>query len=167
MIVTTEAFIHELIDLGIKVTVEDGKLRVRAAKGVLTPDRQRQLKERKEEIIAFFEKTSTDYETARRIMPTSRDQPLPLSFAQQRLWLVDRLEPGAPTYNIPAHYPLSSTVDPAVLGRTLGEVVRRHEVLRTCSGVGKLVDRNKNHIATGIHRRLVDTQRFPIEKQGS
>ncbi len=61
----------------------------------------------------------------------SRNGALPLSFAQQRLWLADQLEPGDNSYNVPAALRLSGTLDAQVLGRTLSEVVRRHESLRT------------------------------------
>ncbi|HEV2736703.1 MAG TPA: amino acid adenylation domain-containing protein, partial [Longimicrobiaceae bacterium] len=60
-----------------------------------------------------------------------RDGPLPLSFAQQRLWLLDRLEPGSPAYNIPAAIRLRGRLDAAALRGSLDVLVRRHEVLRT------------------------------------
>jgi amino acid adenylation domain-containing protein/non-ribosomal peptide synthase protein (TIGR01720 family) len=60
-----------------------------------------------------------------------RDAPLPLSFAQERLWFLDRLEPNSSLYNVPSGRRLSGPLDAAVLERALREVVRRHEVLRT------------------------------------
>jgi amino acid adenylation domain-containing protein len=56
---------------------------------------------------------------------------LPLSFAQQRLWFLDRLAPGSPFYNIPAALRFAGPLDAAVLARALSEVRRRHESLRT------------------------------------
>src|SRR6185369_4313184 len=56
---------------------------------------------------------------------------LPLSFAQQRLWFIDQLEPGTATYNIPLGIRLSGSLDVGALERAIGEVVRRHETLRT------------------------------------
>jgi amino acid adenylation domain-containing protein len=56
---------------------------------------------------------------------------VPPSFAQQRLWLLDQMEPGTASYNIPAAAWLHGPIDVALLRRCLGELVRRHESLRT------------------------------------
>jgi amino acid adenylation domain-containing protein len=55
----------------------------------------------------------------------------PASFAQQRLWFLDKLEPGQNVYNVPFAIHLRGSLNPSVLGRSLQEVVNRHEVLRT------------------------------------
>ena len=55
----------------------------------------------------------------------------PLSFSQQRLWLLDRLEPGSTAYNMPSPIRLRGVLDRAALEHALGEIVRRHESLRT------------------------------------
>ena len=60
-----------------------------------------------------------------------RSGALPLSFAQRRLWLLDRLEPGSSAYNVPAALRLSGPFDPAVFAAALTELARRHEPLRT------------------------------------
>src|SRR4026208_1705416 len=56
---------------------------------------------------------------------------LPLSFAQQRLWFLDQLEPGRATYNMPLAVRLRGELEVAALEQTLSEIVRRHEVFRT------------------------------------
>ncbi|HEX6717639.1 MAG TPA: amino acid adenylation domain-containing protein [Pyrinomonadaceae bacterium] len=63
--------------------------------------------------------------------PISRAGDLPLSFAQQRLWFLDQLEPGCHAYNMPGAVRISGLLDRAVLEKSLGEIVRRHETLRT------------------------------------
>ncbi|NBD14048.1 non-ribosomal peptide synthase/polyketide synthase, partial [Corallococcus silvisoli] len=74
----------------------------------------------------------TGLETVRPpVVPVPRVQPLPLSFAQQRLWFLDRLEPGDALYNVPAMLWLEGALDAAALERSLAEILRRHEVLRT------------------------------------
>jgi len=57
--------------------------------------------------------------------------PVPASFAQERLWFVDQLEPGSAAYVMPVAVRLRGSLDVAALRRCLTEIVRRHEVLRT------------------------------------
>ncbi len=57
--------------------------------------------------------------------------PAPLSFAQERLWFLQELEPGGAAYNIPACLLLAGDLDRAALARALAAIVRRHEALRT------------------------------------
>src|SRR3954447_9254889 len=55
----------------------------------------------------------------------------PLSFAQQRLWFLYRLDPASTLYNVPRALRLRGVLDTAALQQSLNEIVRRHEVLRT------------------------------------
>ena len=65
------------------------------------------------------------------ILPISRDGPLPLSFAQQRLWFLVQLEGVSATYNVSGALRLSGLLDRAALHRALDRLVERHETLRT------------------------------------
>jgi len=65
------------------------------------------------------------------IRQVPRTGPLPLSFAQQRMWFLDRLEPGSSAYTVPHSLRLKGDLRPAVLERSLNEIIRRHETLRT------------------------------------
>ncbi|MDQ2902116.1 MAG: amino acid adenylation domain-containing protein [Chloroflexota bacterium] len=66
-----------------------------------------------------------------QITVCDRHAAFPLSFGQQRLWFLHQLEPENVAYNIPAALRLSGMLNLAVLERSLNEIVRRHEVLRT------------------------------------
>jgi amino acid adenylation domain-containing protein len=63
-----------------------------------------------------------------------RQGAVPLSYAQERLWFLDRLQPGSVSYNLPMALRLSGELDVAALEKAVGEIVRRHEALRTSFG---------------------------------
>ncbi len=64
-------------------------------------------------------------------MTDSSEYVFPLSFAQQRLWLLDRMAPGNPFYNIPLAIPIQAQLDIPVLERALNALIERQEALRT------------------------------------
>ncbi|HEX4966052.1 MAG TPA: amino acid adenylation domain-containing protein [Thermoanaerobaculia bacterium] len=70
------------------------------------------------------------------LQPVPRGGGLPLSFAQLRLWFLDRLRPGSAAYNMPGAMRLEGPLDLVALGATLGEIMRRHEALRTSFPAG-------------------------------
>lgn len=75
--------------------------------------------------------------------------PAPLSHAQQRLWLLWQLYPESPHYNVPGMLRFQGDLDLGALERTLNEIVRRHEALRTSFAV---VDGQLAQIVAGTHR---------------
>src|ERR1700741_2274634 len=66
-----------------------------------------------------------------KIPARAQKSPGVLSFAQQRLWFIDQLDPGNPAYNCPAAVSLSGPLDVAALEKCFNQLVARHESLRT------------------------------------
>jgi len=95
------------------------------------------------------------------ILPVPRNGDLALSFAQQRLWFFDQLEPGLPAYNIPAAVRLKGRLNLAALEQSLNEIVKRHESLRTT--FGKVGGRPTQVIAPTLTIELpvVDLRKLP------
>src|SRR5215207_633364 len=94
-----------------------------------------ELSERKREILEAFLRRQGIEAKAERIPRRTGWGPAELSFAQQRLWFLDQLEPESPLYNIPAAVELSGPLNVPVLQRTIGEILRRHGALRTTFAV--------------------------------
>ncbi|MFT4127116.1 MAG: amino acid adenylation domain-containing protein [Gordonia sp. (in: high G+C Gram-positive bacteria)] len=65
------------------------------------------------------------------VAPAERPALVPLSAAQTRLWFINRMDPAAGTYNMPGAVRLGSTVDVAALEAAIGDLLERHEPLRT------------------------------------
>ena len=65
------------------------------------------------------------------MLPLPRDRELPLSFAQERLWFLDQLEPDSPAYNIPAAVRIRGSLNVTALEQSVNDIVRRHKALRT------------------------------------
>ncbi|HEV7509096.1 MAG TPA: amino acid adenylation domain-containing protein [Thermoanaerobaculia bacterium] len=91
----------------------------------------------REEKARLFERLRARQGSAAAVpeAPISRLDPrpgsLPLSFSQQRLWFLDRLRPGDPTYNVPAVLEIAGALSPAALRQALEDLAARHEALRT------------------------------------
>src|SRR5262245_49182417 len=96
-----ESFMTQLRSQGVTLWAEDNRLRIRAPKGALSPHLTAELKARKDEILAWLRHavtvTAPDAET---IIPRRGDAPPPLSFAQQRLWFLNRLQGADASYNL-------------------------------------------------------------------
>ncbi len=87
-----------------------------------------------------------------RIPRRATDGPIPLSFAQQRLWFLDQLVPGNPFYNISLVIPFRVPLHVQALERSLDELFQRHESLRTSFDVegGEPVQRVAPHLAARL-----------------
>ncbi|QEI43192.1 Linear gramicidin synthase subunit B [Dolichospermum sp. UHCC 0315A] len=125
-------FLSYLNSLDIKVWLEEQKLRYQAPKGVMTSEIKQAIGTRKSEILDFLKQAKTPTNTAElAIIPVSRDEDLPLSFAQQRLWFLHQLSPDSTAYNLLEALRLEGALNLVALEQSLTELIRRHEILRT------------------------------------
>src|SRR5215211_2833432 len=111
----------ELLQSGAQVWVEGDELCYRASQAALTPARREQLSECKAEIVALLAKQNTKYSFP--------------SLAQQRLWLLQQLEPEDTSYNIHRAIRVKGSLDVGALQKALGAIVARQEALRTTFAV--------------------------------
>ena len=101
------------------------------------------------------------------LKPLDRSQKLPLSFAQQRLWFLEQLEPGQANYNIPASVRIRGKADKSALIRAIRQLSERHESLRTVFTVedGRAYQRILKDISIPIEKirlsELPSEQRLP------
>ncbi|MEA5498672.1 non-ribosomal peptide synthetase [Limnoraphis robusta] len=135
-----DEFLLDLYRLDVKLWVEgadkntnlEKRLRFSAPEERLTDDLIHQLKQRKSEIISFISQVQQSVQSPlEAIQPVSRQQNLPLSFAQQRLWFLEQLQPDTATYTIPSAVRLTGELNIELFEKSLNEIIRRHEILRT------------------------------------
>ncbi|WP_422396189.1 amino acid adenylation domain-containing protein [Pseudomonas trivialis] len=81
--------------------------------------------------VAALHTPDTTLSTAPPLLPAGREQPLPLSYAQERQWFLWQLEPSSAAYHIPSALRLKGQLDRAALQRSFDTLLARHESLRT------------------------------------
>src|SRR5262245_35323610 len=97
---TTIEFLSYLRSLDIKVWAEGNKLRYRARESDLSPSLRVELAQRKSDLLRVLSELGVNGRSDRPpLRPVDRGIELPLSFSQQRLWLLNRLQPGNAYYN--------------------------------------------------------------------
>ena len=129
---TTVEFLEDLRRRDIQVWTEKANLRCRAPRGVLTDEIRSELAERKDEILALLAHgTQGAPRAGAPIARIARGGDLPLSFVQERLWFLYQLQPESTAYNIVASIRFREALDRTAVERTITEIVRRHESLRT------------------------------------
>jgi len=125
-------FLAHLHSLDIEVIIDGEQLRVNAPQGALTSELRAELGERKAELLTFLHQANLKNDISQQpISPISREGDLPLSFAQERLWFLDQLEPGNTSYNMAWGYYLRGELDVAALEQSFNQIIARHESLRT------------------------------------
>ncbi|WP_404942706.1 amino acid adenylation domain-containing protein, partial [Pseudomonas poae] len=105
--------------------------RIRQALGLEVPLKAVFEHPRLEAFVAAMQAQDTTVPTAPALLPAGREQPLPLSYAQERQWFLWQLEPHSAAYHIPSALRLNGQLDHAALQRSFDTLLARHESLRT------------------------------------
>ncbi|HEU5379577.1 MAG TPA: amino acid adenylation domain-containing protein [Ktedonobacteraceae bacterium] len=129
-------------------------------------DRNRLMDKEKKELLALLlAEEGLLAPQEQELSARKREQDLPLSLAQQRLWLLDQLEPGNPAYNIPLALRLRGKLHRSALQQSFAEIVRRHEALRTL-----FVEKNGQPIqvvipAASIELPVIELEHYPLSER--
>ncbi|HEY9126063.1 MAG TPA: amino acid adenylation domain-containing protein [Acidobacteriaceae bacterium] len=117
---SAEDFLLHLRSMDVELRVRNGKLALNAPAGVVTAELQQLLRSRKTELME---------ELMRREL--AEERVAPLTYAQQRLWLIDRFDPQSAVYNIPQAWMVKGVVEDGIFRRALAMLADRHGALRT------------------------------------
>ena len=110
-----DAFLALLAHRGVELRLLDGKLRISAPAGAIDDQIKSELVARKTMLLVRCEE----------------NREAPLSYAQERLWLLEQFQPGNFAYNIPESADIRASLDAGTLQRAIDLVVARHDALRT------------------------------------
>ncbi len=125
-------FLARLREMNMTVWSEGGRLRVSAPPGVLTSELREELTERKEEILEFLRDVREAYDQpAPPLRPIPRNEPLELSFSQQRLWMLDQMTQGPSPYHVSLCIQFEGPLSVAAIRSAVAGLLCRHESLRT------------------------------------
>jgi len=125
-----EALAADLVEHNVHLWLEDGKLRFRAPKTGLPDHLRQRIVENRQAIVEFLGRR-TAAQPGEGLAPVARDRPLPLSFEQERLWFLHQLYDELALFNMIHAFEWQGPVDAAALERAIGQVIERHEILRT------------------------------------
>nr|WP_244239402.1 non-ribosomal peptide synthetase [Corallococcus carmarthensis] len=135
--------------------------RVRAAFGVELPLRALFGAPTVEALAPKLEGPPSSVLRAPPLRPASREGAIPLSFAQQRLWLLDQLQPGDASYNIPTALRLTGRVDIEALRSAFEALITRHESLRTTLAASHEAPSQRVHDSAAWELPVVDLASMP------
>ncbi|MDJ1175533.1 condensation domain-containing protein [Roseofilum capinflatum] len=114
---------------GIKLSCEGDELKIRAPKGALTAEMRELLSENKPDLLKLLQKKST--ENSLPLVPRERQGKLPVSYQQERLWMVSQLMSDSAALNLCQALRIEGKIDADKLQYSLDQMVERHETLRT------------------------------------
>ncbi|MEU8918629.1 amino acid adenylation domain-containing protein [Streptomyces nigrescens] len=126
------AVLEELSRRGARLALEEGRLTLTAPEGALDPELTALVRRHRAEVVQFLrERAEEEARRNIRIRRVERGGPLPATYAQQRLWLVEQLGIDLPVYSMYFTTELTGPLDEEALRWAAGQLMARHEVLRT------------------------------------
>ncbi|MCJ8274726.1 MAG: condensation domain-containing protein [Psychrosphaera sp.] len=134
--ISIKALLQYFKQHNIAITVSGGKLKTAAAPGLITQEVGAFIKANKQRLIDFLEAVDTNKQRANLIVPRppaqneAQNQPL-ASFAQQRLWFIDKLGAGSAEYNMPVALRVEGHFDRSAAAQAITRIIQRHQPLRT------------------------------------
>jgi len=163
-----DKFLAHLKNLDIKICVHKNQIQYDAPKGVLTNEIHEAIRKRKYEIINFLNKGSTGTISKKQVItPAPHQDKYPLSFAQQRLWFLHKLEPENPFYNFPRALRLKGDLRVEVLRKAVRALLKRHTSLRTTFIVEEGTPYQVITKKTSIDIPLIDLSNISLGSLGS
>ena len=120
----------------MQLNLEDETIRLNAPKGSLTPALQAELKANKPGLLELLRAAQKNVGTraAAPIPRVARQERMPLSFAQQRLWFLQQMDPESTAYNLLSAILMEGSIDAGLLEQSIHRITLRHENLRTSFG---------------------------------
>ena len=113
---------------GIEVHARNARLQVTAPAGAMDSQLREELVRRKDDLLAVLTRSESNQDA---LVRSERTERIPQTCAQQRLWLIDRFEPGNVAYNIPEAFVANAAIDREALQKAVDCLLARHEALRT------------------------------------
>lgn len=158
-------FLDALSSEGIHLRLDGEDLVVNAPEGALTADLRHQLKERKEEILLFLEQGSRAQTQGVVIPKRPAGARLPLSIAQEGLWLALEGGMSRSSFNLPAAFWLTGTLHHGALAQSLQAMVARHESLRTSIQTDDFGPCQQVSPEVSVSLQEIDLRHLPMEKR--
>jgi len=131
-VLNTIEFVSYVRSLDVRLSVDaEGRLSCTAPKGVITPELKEELKARKPALLEFLTAATEVPGAPPPLVKADRTGPLRPSSGQERMWFVQQMDPESTAYNLAGGARLVGKLDRESLERSLREIIRRHEALRT------------------------------------
>src|ERR1700732_1987111 len=175
-------FVNTCRKEGVSFSIEDGELRYKAPRGALTTHQLSEIRARRAEILELFYRAQSGSADAPTMRHTSRAELLPLSYSQERLWILEQIEKLGAAYHVWATVHLAGELNIDALERAFAALLERHEILRTrfavvngspvqvidkpgnsCLAVDDLSTIPADQQECGLQSRIAEIKRVPFD----